>query len=80
MGGAADTLVGVCPIVLQGEYIAPEKIENIYGRSMFVAQTFLYGNSFKVCEVAILLHLVVGSHMVSSHPAPALCAGSYCAR
>lgn len=50
------------PSVLQGEYIAPEKIENTYGRSMFVAQSFLYGNSFKVCEVAILLQLVVGDH------------------
>ena len=50
--------------LLQGEYIAPEKIENTYGRSMFVAQAFLYGNSYKVCEAAILLQLV-SDHMMS---------------
>ena len=33
----------------QGEYIAPEKIENVYLRSAFVAQAFVIGNSFKVC-------------------------------
>ncbi len=47
----------------QGEYIAPEKIENIYLRSPFIAQVFVYGNSLKVsliirtilfCETPIL--------------------------
>ena len=33
----------------QGEYIAPEKIQNVYLRSPFVAQAFVIGNSFKVC-------------------------------
>ena len=33
----------------QGEYIAPEKIQNVYLRSPFVAQAFVVGNSFKVC-------------------------------
>ena len=33
----------------QGEYIAPEKIQNVYLRSPFVAQAFFIGNSFKVC-------------------------------
>ncbi len=27
----------------QGEYIAPEKIENVYTRSQFVSQCFIYG-------------------------------------
>ncbi len=32
----------------QGEYIAPEKIENVYIRSSAVAQIFVHGNSFQV--------------------------------
>ena len=32
----------------QGEYIAPEKIENIYVRSQYVAQVFVHGESLKV--------------------------------
>ena len=32
----------------QGEYIAPEKIENIYVRSEPVAQVFVYGESLQV--------------------------------
>ena len=35
-------------VVLQGEFIAPEKIQNVYLRSPFIAQVFVYGNSFKV--------------------------------
>ena len=42
-------------ILFQGEYIAPEKIENIYGRSELVAQTFLYGDSLKSSCVAIIV-------------------------
>lgn len=32
----------------QGEYIAPEKIENIYNRSDPVAQIFVHGDSLQV--------------------------------
>jgi long-chain acyl-CoA synthetase len=39
----------------QGEYVAPEKIENIYQRSSFVAQAFVYGNSLEPSLVAILI-------------------------
>lgn len=39
----------------QGEYIAPEKIENIYVRSKYVAQAFVYGNSYKSSLVAVLV-------------------------
>lgn len=39
----------------QGEYIAPEKIENVFVLSAFVAQSFLYGNSLKNNTVAIVV-------------------------
>ncbi|CAH3141514.1 unnamed protein product, partial [Pocillopora meandrina] len=37
-----------------GEYIAPEKIQNVYLRSPFVAQAFVIGNSFKIINKVIL--------------------------
>ncbi|CAH1794140.1 unnamed protein product [Owenia fusiformis] len=37
----------------QGEYIAPEKIENIYMRASLVAQMFVDGNSLQPCLVGI---------------------------
>jgi len=39
----------------QGEYIAPEKIENIYVRSKYVAQVFVYGNSYKSSLVSVIV-------------------------
>eukprot|EP01006_Ploeotia_vitrea_P010984 TRINITY_DN29173_c0_g1_i1.p1 TRINITY_DN29173_c0_g1~~TRINITY_DN29173_c0_g1_i1.p1 ORF type:complete len:732 (-),score=118.86 TRINITY_DN29173_c0_g1_i1:1944-4106(-) len=39
----------------QGEYIAPEKIENVYSNSEFVAQSFVYGDSFQAQLVAIIV-------------------------
>jgi len=39
----------------QGEYIAPEKIENILVRSPFVAQVFVYGDSLQSCLVGIIV-------------------------
>ncbi|KPP59224.1 Long-chain-fatty-acid--CoA ligase 1-like, partial [Scleropages formosus] len=39
----------------QGEYIAPEKIENIYIRSDPVAQAFIHGDSLQACLVGIIV-------------------------
>ncbi|ESO84095.1 hypothetical protein LOTGIDRAFT_211040 [Lottia gigantea] len=39
----------------QGEYIASEKIENIYQRSPYVTQVFLEGNSLKSCVMAVVV-------------------------
>ncbi|CAI4229472.1 unnamed protein product [Auanema sp. JU1783] len=39
----------------QGEYVAPEKIENIYSRSKFIAQSFVYGESLKTCLIAVVV-------------------------
>ncbi|KAM0845403.1 hypothetical protein ACQ4PT_056404 [Festuca glaucescens] len=38
----------------QGEYIAPEKIENVYAKCKFIAQSFVYGDSFNSCLVAVI--------------------------
>ena len=38
----------------QGEYVAPEKIEQICDRSPFVAQIFVYGDSFRNDLVAVV--------------------------
>ncbi len=37
----------------QGEYIAPEKIENVYIRSAPVAQVFVHGDSLQVKLICI---------------------------
>ncbi|XP_059476454.1 long-chain-fatty-acid--CoA ligase 5 isoform X2 [Neocloeon triangulifer] len=39
----------------QGEYIVPEKIENIYIRSQYVQQVFVHGESLKSCIVAVVV-------------------------
>ncbi|KAJ2945571.1 hypothetical protein O0L34_g392 [Tuta absoluta] len=39
----------------QGEYVAPEKIQNIYLRSQFVEQAFVYGESLKSWLVAVVV-------------------------
>ncbi|GFY75820.1 long-chain-fatty-acid--CoA ligase 1 [Trichonephila inaurata madagascariensis] len=39
----------------QGEYVAPEKVENIYLRNLFVSQVFVHGDSLKSCVVGIIV-------------------------
>lgn len=39
----------------QGEYIAPEKVENVFALCPYVAQTMIYGDSLKNCCVGIIV-------------------------
>ncbi|KAF7848124.1 hypothetical protein BT93_L2274 [Corymbia citriodora subsp. variegata] len=38
----------------QGEYIAPEKIENVYSKCKFISQCFVHGDSLYSCLVAVV--------------------------
>ncbi|TYH86207.1 hypothetical protein ES332_D01G025800v1 [Gossypium tomentosum] len=38
----------------QGEYISPEKIENVYAKCRFISQCFIYGDSLNSSLVAIV--------------------------
>lgn len=39
----------------QGEYIAPEKLENVYANSKFVLQSFIHGDSLENSLVAVIV-------------------------
>lgn len=39
----------------QGEYIAPEKIENVYVLSANIEACMIYGDSLKACTVGIIV-------------------------
>ena len=39
----------------QGEYVAPDKVENIYLQSNYIAQVFVHGDSLKSSVVAVVV-------------------------
>jgi long-chain acyl-CoA synthetase len=41
--------------VVAGEYIAVERLENVYKGSPSVEQIFIYGNSYESCLVAVVV-------------------------
>lgn len=40
---------------MQGEYVAPEKIENVYTRSSFAQQVYVDGDSLERYLIAIIV-------------------------
>ena len=39
----------------QGEYIAPEKLENVYGQSPYISQVYVHGDSLQSYLVAVVV-------------------------
>lgn len=39
----------------QGEYVAPERVENVLCTSQYIQQAFVHGNSLENCTVAIII-------------------------
>ena len=51
----------------QGEYVAPDKVENIYKTSEFVAESFLHGDSLQSFAVAVVVpHKEALNHLAKS--------------
>lgn len=48
----------------QGEYIAPEKVENVYKQNPIVSDVFLYGDSLRNYNIAIV---VPNKDVLASH-------------
>jgi hypothetical protein len=54
----------------QGEYVAPEKIENVFAKSHFVRQSFVYGDSLHAVLVAVIVpHEHAAMAWASAQPA-----------
>ena len=41
----------------QGEYIAPERVENVLLKSALISQVFVHGHSLETCTLAIVVPL-----------------------
>lgn len=54
----------------QGEYIVPEKIENIYIRSQYVEQVFVHGESLKVIIRMIIMFFLYYTALYNDLPEP----------